>query len=269
MKINRNAECPCGSGKKYKRCCGIDSEENKFYLNEAHEWMDINILKGQSPDLHGYLVLIDHNIPAGEIWNQLKFWSEQYIDFGENRTQICHRIIDQAIEHEREIDISEGYSSYYCSKGCSNCCCQPVACTDEEAQLIYRHCIENRISIDFIKLQRQQKYMEFDSSGNFTGITTWNYQEEEDQCCVFLDSNDGSCRIWEVRPFVCRVHLAEKTDKHCKTYNGIPDPDARGIHYPICSYILSTVFTIHHDSVGKMMNRLLLNQKFIENTNEN
>jgi hypothetical protein len=25
MKIGRNAPCPCGSGKKYKKCCGTDS----------------------------------------------------------------------------------------------------------------------------------------------------------------------------------------------------------------------------------------------------
>ena len=24
MKISRNSPCPCGSGKKYKRCCGAD-----------------------------------------------------------------------------------------------------------------------------------------------------------------------------------------------------------------------------------------------------
>lgn len=24
-KINRNAPCPCGSGKKYKKCCGLGS----------------------------------------------------------------------------------------------------------------------------------------------------------------------------------------------------------------------------------------------------
>lgn len=24
-KINRNAPCPCGSGKKYKRCCGAEN----------------------------------------------------------------------------------------------------------------------------------------------------------------------------------------------------------------------------------------------------
>ena len=28
-KIDRNAPCPCGSGKKYKKCCGLNSAENE------------------------------------------------------------------------------------------------------------------------------------------------------------------------------------------------------------------------------------------------
>ena len=262
MKINLDDPCHCGSGKKYIRCCGNQPVANpqKKYVNAAHEWMDKNILAGRYPDLYGYLILVDHRIPPEEIWNQIKFWSEQYLDFGQNRTRICHRIIDEIIEDQAEIDREDGFIPYYCHKGCSNCCYQPVACTDEEAQLIYKYCMDNRITIDFDKLERQQRYMEFDSCDNFNGITTWNDQTENDQACVFLDRSDETCMIWEVRPFVCRVHLAEKTDKYCKSNNGVPDPNASGIHYPVCSYILSSIFTIHHDSVGKMMGRLLLNK---------
>lgn len=266
MKTGHDTDNTRDKSKKYKKCIDgySDTKQGKRYVNEAHEWMDRNILKGRYPDLYGFLILADHKIPAEEIWSQLQFWSEQYIDFGENRTRICHKIIDEAIEYQIEIDTREGYRPYYCHKGCSNCCYQPVACTDEEAQLIYKYCVENRIYIDFEKLERQQRYLEFDSCSNFTGMTTWNNQGEEDQSCAFLDSGDATCKIWEVRPFVCRVHLAEKTDKFCRSFNGAPDPDACGIHYPVCSYILSSIFTIHHDSVGKMMNRLLLNQKIAD-----
>ena len=268
MKINRNVLCPCGSGKKYKKCCGsrLIAETEKKYVNEAHEWMDQNILNGRSPDLYGFLILVDHKIPAGEIWNQLQFWSEQYLNFGENRTRIIHKIIDEAIEYQVELDKQEGYRPYFCHKGCSNCCYQPVACTIEEAQLIYKYCAENKIYIDFEKLERQHKYIEFDSSNNFNGRTAWDDQPEDDRSCVFLDKGEQTCRIWEVRPFVCRVHLAEKTNQYCRSRNGVPDPNAMGIHYPACSYILSSIFTIHHDSVGKMMGRLLLHQKLNDNS---
>jgi len=84
VKQNCNADCPGGSGKKY--------------INEAHEWMDTNILNGVNPDLYGFLILVDHDIPAAEIWTELQFWSEQYLNFGDNRTQICHKIIDDVIQ---------------------------------------------------------------------------------------------------------------------------------------------------------------------------
>ena len=29
MKVARNAKCPCGSGKKYKRCC-LEKDERQF-----------------------------------------------------------------------------------------------------------------------------------------------------------------------------------------------------------------------------------------------
>lgn len=223
--------------------------------------MDTHILNGRYPDLYGFLILVDHNIPAAETWNQLQYWSKQYLDFGKDRTRICHRIIDNAIEEQMLLDKEDGYRPCFCHKGCSNCCCQPVACTDEEAALIYSFCAENKVTIDFEKLERQEHYMEFDENNNFTGKTNWNDQIESDQSCVFLNTSDRTCMIWQVRPFVCRVHLAEETDKHCKSVNGVPDPEAIGIHYPVCSYILSSIFTIHHDSVGKMMGSLLLHEK--------
>lgn len=223
--------------------------------------MDINILQGRYPDLYGFLILMDHKIPAEEIWDQLKLWSEQYLEFGENRTRICHRIIDKIIEYQMEIDRQDGYPPCFCHKGCSNCCYQPVACTDEEAKLIYKYCAENKIEIDFDKIERQRKFIEFDSSNNFTGRTNWDDQPEGDQACIFLNKDDQTCVIWDVRPFVCRVHLAEKTDIYCRSINGVPNPEAIGIHYPECSYILSAIFSIHHDSIGKMMGQLLLDQK--------
>jgi Fe-S-cluster containining protein len=260
VKIDRNALCPCGSGKKYKKCCADKTiaSADKKYVNEAHEWMDQNILHGRYPDLYGFLILVDHQIPPEEIWSQLKFWSEKYVSCGETRTQKFHDIIDEKIELQMQIDVRDGYRPSFCHKGCSNCCYQPTACTDEEARLIYSFCAENNIDIDFSKLERQLQYIERDSDNNFNGKTSWDEQPESDQSCVFLDNDSQTCTIWNVRPFVCRVHLAEKTNIYCRSINGVPNPQAAGIHYPEPSYILSSIFTIHHDSVGKMMGRLLL-----------
>ena len=219
--------------------------------------MDRTILHGRDPDLYGFLILTDHDIPASEIWDQLKYWTEQYLEFGENRTKISHRVLDNMIDYRLETERLEGYAPCFCHKGCCSCCYQPVACTDEEAMLIAHHCRENSVPLDKDRLRRQQRFMLFDKEGNFTGAPEWTSQTEEDQSCIFLDAQERTCRIWEVRPFVCRAHLAEKTDRYCRSSTGAPDPRSSGIHYPECSFLLSAIFSFHHDSVGKMMGPLL------------
>lgn len=222
--------------------------------------MDKTILKGRYPDLFGYLVLVEHSIPAEEIWTQLHFWSEQYLSCGSHRTERFHEIIDEKIEQQLELDKQAGYHLPFCHKGCSNCCYQPVLCTHEEAQLVSAYCAEHRIPIDYETLSKQLTVLDAASGNEGGSLPTWDEQAEAEQACVFLDREEGICRIWKVRPYVCRVHLAEKTNEHCRSRGGVPNPLARGIHYPVCSYILSSIFSIHHDSIGKTMGRLLLEQ---------
>lgn len=50
MKINRNEQCPCGSGKKYKKCCGLNftSEPNK---TNGHQRLNIDsVMRSASAD---------------------------------------------------------------------------------------------------------------------------------------------------------------------------------------------------------------------------
>jgi hypothetical protein len=35
IKIRRNDKCPCGSGKKYKKCCYLDPDKNVEILRSA------------------------------------------------------------------------------------------------------------------------------------------------------------------------------------------------------------------------------------------
>ncbi|MCI5120571.1 MAG: hypothetical protein D3908_05150 [Candidatus Electrothrix sp. AUS4] len=35
MKLRRNNKCPCGSGKKYKKCCYLDEEQSAEILRMA------------------------------------------------------------------------------------------------------------------------------------------------------------------------------------------------------------------------------------------
>jgi Fe-S-cluster containining protein len=191
-------------------------------------------------------------------WGDFRRLAEAYLGHGPGRTQAWHERIDRLLEQLIERDQRYGYPPPFCSKGCCNCCHEPVYCTGEEAGEILEHCRREGIAIDAAKLERQLAWLEVDGARDHTGTTRWNDQPEADQSCVFLDPAEGACRIWQVRPFVCRVHLAEGTGDYCRPRNGVPDPRARGISYPEWSYVLSVIFTIHQDSIRKSLGRLLL-----------
>jgi len=226
--------------------------------NADQRWLEERVLGDGDLLLYGRLSEDIEDIPAKAFWKELRAVAESYLGGGPERTEVFHRRVDASLEALLQRDQRFGYPPPFCHKGCSNCCHELVYCTAEEARLIHAHCREAAIAIDHAKLARQLQHVETDARLDHTGGTTWNDQEAADQACVFLDPADGSCTIWPVRPMVCRVHLAEGTDAHCRPHNGRENPEARGISYPELSYILSAIFTIHRDSIKKTMGRLLL-----------
>nr|WP_205743403.1 SEC-C metal-binding domain-containing protein [Geobacter sp. FeAm09] len=255
MKIGRNDPCSCGSGKKYKNCCGTG---HTLPGNGDRRWVEEHVAKGGDMLLYGSLAGGLEEVPAELFWQECRRIAETYLGGGRERTRQVHALVDATIDALIERDQRFGYPPPFCRKGCCNCCREAVYCTDEEAADILDYCRENGLEIDYAKAARQLDYLECDAGLDHTGVTRWNDQEPEDQTCVFLDRADQSCRIWPVRPLVCRVHLAEGTDRYCAPHNGVENPHARAIDYPETSYILSVVFTIHRDSIRKTMGRLLL-----------
>jgi hypothetical protein len=73
MKVGRNDPCPCGSGKKYKKCCMKNLQENQSFSPtfrfEAGSYGDTGgfvpsaaCLKQESPNKWAYhFVLVNHN----------------------------------------------------------------------------------------------------------------------------------------------------------------------------------------------------------------
>lgn len=222
------------------------------------EWMEKHILKGGDIFFYGSLFEEMNEIPPEEFWRKFREVSESYLKAGPQRSQIFHDLIDKQLDALIDRDKRYGYPPPYCHKGCCDCCHEVIYCTDEEAELIHHYCLEKNIEIDFNKIKRQLQFIETDQNLDHTGITTWNDQKLEDQSCVFLDKIEGSCQVWDVRPFVCRVHLAEGTNQYCKPHNGVTNPEARGINYPEWSYVLTAIFTIHKDSIKKTLGRLLI-----------
>ncbi len=260
MKVGRNEDCPCGSGKKFKHCCA-NNHSNSVPISDR-DWYEKNVVKNGSNFLYGRLQQDMETIPADEFWSELRRNAEAYLNAGPQRAKLTQQKVDAETDGLIARDTRYGYPAPFCHKGCANCCHELVYCTDEEATQISSYCVENKIPIDFEKLKRQLDYVEFDSDDNHTGATTWNDQPAEDQSCVFLNSKERYCEIWPVRPLVCRVHLAEETDQYCKPYNGQENPNALGISYIELSYILSVVFTVHQDSIRKTMGQLLLSNNF-------
>ncbi|WP_005037721.1 YkgJ family cysteine cluster protein [Holophaga foetida] len=226
-------------------------------MGQDKRWMEEHVLKGEDLLLYGRLLEEMDELPPEVIWKELRAAAEAYLGGGKDRTRLVHQRVDELIDALVARDHRFGYPSPFCHRGCANCCHELVYCTDEEALRIHEHCAEEGIAIDYAKLARQLEHVETDGHLDHTGGTTWNDQEEADQSCIFLGP-DRACRIWLERPLVCRVHLAEQTDRHCRPHNGVENPEALGISYIELSYILSAVFMVHRDSVKKTLGRLLL-----------
>lgn len=66
--IGRNAPCPCGSGKKYKRCCALKANKTSLQLRLAIGLVAICLIGG--------LILIFSSVddlepgaPPGRVWS--------------------------------------------------------------------------------------------------------------------------------------------------------------------------------------------------------
>jgi Fe-S-cluster containining protein len=225
-------------------------------------WVHAKVLGEGGLVLYGPLLEQMEELDPAEFWREFRRAAEDYLGGGADRSRVVQARVDALLETLIARDRRFGYPPPFCHKGCANCCHEPVYATSEEARTILDFCAREGIPVDRGRLERQLDHLVFDARGDHTGATTWHDQPDADQACVFLDPADRACRVWPVRPLVCRVHLAEGTDAHCRPHNGEPDPRARGIAYPEWSYILSAVFTIHHASIRKSLGKLLLDPAF-------
>ena len=68
--VGRNDPCPCGSGKKYKKCCGLNSTRRKFSAKvigsdgNIHPWMRDLVPAGSPPPPRQFKVLSPQKPPG-------------------------------------------------------------------------------------------------------------------------------------------------------------------------------------------------------------
>nr|WP_320133404.1 YkgJ family cysteine cluster protein [uncultured Holophaga sp.] len=224
---------------------------------EDRAWLEEHVLKGGGLLVYGRLAEELEELEPEEVLRELRAAAEAYLADGESRTALAHARADRLIEVLLARDRRFGYPEPFCHRGCAECCHEVVYATGEEAWRILDYCGREGISLDLGRLRRQLAHVDLDERGDHRGGTTWSEQPEADQACVFL-GEDQACRVWPVRPLVCRAHLAEGSDRFCRPRNGVENPEAHGISYMELAYLITAVFTIHRDSARKTLPGLLL-----------
>ena len=212
-KIGRNDPCPCGSGKKYKNCCGATSqtrvdkkERDYFKLNKAIAY-------------------------KGEI--------------GRQREEFCISYIKRKRERFKDIEevaiknIAAAGEAITCQKGCSFCCLMYVEATIQECEAIVYYLYHNESSLSTF-LQKYPRWREeikrngdlFKRCGRFWNkeLTADNIKEtmqalhEEETHylmqnipCPFL--HNQICSIYAVRPYMCAAHHVTSPPDWCNPLN--------------------------------------------------
>jgi hypothetical protein len=68
--VGRNAPCPCGSGKKYKRCCALKSQKTPLGSRVALSLIGLMLLTGAIVMLMSLDELGDDPIGPRRVWSE-------------------------------------------------------------------------------------------------------------------------------------------------------------------------------------------------------
>lgn len=109
-KIGRNAACPCGSGKKYKNCCGFVEELIHF---------------SKAADSIRFARQISY---IGNIGEKREAFCRQYI---EHKKQMLDLISKEQINRAESMG-----KSISCHKGCTICCDELIRSSLQEGEAI-------------------------------------------------------------------------------------------------------------------------------------
>lgn len=96
LRIGRNDPCPCGSGKKYKKCCYPDSEKKKEIeraLRKADKKEDIISLINEGIKVYVFKIILDSMRlePVNNVWRVIEIKGDRTL-YG------LHSIIQEAFD---------------------------------------------------------------------------------------------------------------------------------------------------------------------------
>ena len=204
MKTERNASCPCGSGKKYKKCCGqIQNKPDYIAVNRAAAYQGA-VGRQRETFCIDYTALKKAKI--AEIENSLK-----------QRTASAGKTIS-------------------CSPGCGFCCQQYIVASLKECEgIVYYLYGHDKALEHFIKafdnwrdriakiarcFQNINRLGEKFSLGQDTDEDrrlfiqeSFEYASQRIPCPFLIDS---SCSIYEVRPYTCAGFVSVSPPEWCQ-----------------------------------------------------
>ena len=214
FKVGRNDPCPCGSGKKYKNCCGADPS--------------IPIPATKKIDL----LRLNRTIAyKGR--------------FGQQREEFCIRYMKH--KHAQNEEIMSRLTNYAtlegetitCHIGCSFCCVEQIQASLQECEAIVYYLYKHERALKAFLRQFPQWHCEVSKheaiieklAQLFNKMVQTEFSEESRRAyvqegtvyarlnipCPFL--NDNKCLIYEVRPYVCANLIATTPAEWCNPTN--------------------------------------------------
>jgi len=203
----RNNSCPCGSGKKYKKCCGLTAGQNRV------------------PD---YVAINRDMAYQGVTGRQRAAFCNAYIAF--KAAKIVE--IDKTLQQE----VTSTGVNISCARGCAHCCTQFVVASLQECECIvyylYRH---DKVREHFIRafdgwrdniLKIEDSFRKINDLGekiNHGQAIDEDRRLFDEESRVYARQNnpcpfliERACSIYEVRPYICANYFSISPPEWCQ-----------------------------------------------------
>lgn len=214
MKIGRNAPCPCGSGKKYKHCCGsVQSKKN----NTARPFDVFNLSRRLAY--------------VGKVGKNRKDFCKNYLKAKKSQFEQIKAFQKQQVAKSNE--------TIQCYKGCVYCCAHYVGGSLQECEAIVYYLYQNEHALDIFLKQYpgwrretgKEEALFQRVSVSFKQMVTMGYDDrvaelhskysegylKQNIFCPFL--NNKECLIYPARPKACASLFATTTPEWCNPLN--------------------------------------------------
>jgi Fe-S-cluster containining protein len=214
LKIGRNAPCPCGSGKKYKSCCG--------------EALPTSIQSNKTADPFRLNMDIAYKGRLGR----------QREEFGIQYTKTKQETLKK-IEQKQTAWAQARGETITCHKGCAFCCTQHIPASLHECEAIVYYLYQNEKVLRFFLLAYARWANRIENINDllarmerlFNEMVSFRFSEDSKQAflaeadkyaaqnipCPFL--RDNACLIHPVRPWTCASLFATSPAEWCHPLN--------------------------------------------------